>query len=123
MAYFLLLRAPVPCLSHEDRVLLAHATGLRYTHKFQRPKQFARLGRESDEQVARVLGAAMRLGAVYSGRSAVLLSKASLKTTKSKLVMEVASDCEDMVSATVQKRFSQLATFMDLDGQIIIGEA
>jgi len=120
MAYFLLLRAPVPCLSHEDRVLLAHATGLRYTHKFQRPKQFARLGRESDEQVARILGAAMRLGAVYSGRSAALLSKASLKSTKSKLVMEVAPDCEDMVSATVQKRFSQLATFMDLDGQIVI---
>lgn len=123
MAYYLLLRAPVPCLSHEDRVLLAHATGLRYTHKFQRPKQFARLGRESDEQVARILGAAMRLGAVYSGRSAALLSKANLKATKSKLLMEVAPDCEDMVSATVQKRFSQLATFMDLDGQISLDKA
>lgn len=122
MAYFLVLRAPVPCLSHEDRVFLAHATGLRYTHKFQRPKQFARLGRESDEQVARILGAAMRLGAVYSGRSAALLGKARLKHTKSRLILDVDPDCADMVSATVSKRFSQLATFMDMDSQVVVGQ-
>lgn len=122
MAYYLLLRAPIPCLSHEDRVLLAHATGLRYTHKFQRPKDFTRFGRESDEQVARVLGAAMRLGAAYSGRSATMLKQASLKATKSKLILEVDAGCEDMVSATVEKRLGQLATFMDLDAQVSIAE-
>ena len=120
MAYYLILRAPVSCLTHEDRVFLAHATGLRYTHKFKRPAEFTRLGRESDEQVARVLGAAMRLGAVYSGRSAALLGKARLKATKSKLILDVDADCSDMVSATVEKRLSQLATFMDLDAQITV---
>lgn len=118
MAYYLILRSPIRAVSHDDRVLLAHATGARYTHKFQRPKQFARIGRESDDQLARIMGAAMRLGAVYSGRSAPLLSQVALKPSKSKLVLEVDRDCEDMISGTVRKRFEQLATFMDLDSEI-----
>ncbi|MCH2458854.1 MAG: hypothetical protein MK186_12505, partial [Henriciella sp.] len=97
---------------------LAHATGARYTHKFQRPKPFARLGLESDDQLARIMGAAMRLGAVYSGRSAPLLKQVKLKASKTKLVLEVEPGCEDMISGTVKKRFEQLATFMDLDAQI-----
>ena len=118
MAYYLILRSPIRAVSHDDRVLLAHATGARYTHKFQRPKQFARIGRDSDDQLARIMGAAMRLGAVYSGRSAPLLSQVALKPSKSKLVLEVDGDCEDMISGTVRKRFEQLATFMDLDAEI-----
>ena len=118
MAYYLILRSPVRCISHEDRVFLAHATGARYTHKFQRPKAFARLGRDSDEQIARIAGAAMRLGAVFSGRSAPLLKQARLRTTKSKLVLEVRRENADMVSETVEKRLGQLATFMDLDAQV-----
>lgn len=120
MAYHLLLRAPVTCLNHEDRVLLAHAVGLRYTHKFQRPKDFTRLGRDSDEQVARILGAAMRLGAVYSGRSAALLRSVKLRSTREKLLLEVDADAQNMISATVEKRFSQLATVMDLDSKIAV---
>lgn len=119
-AYYLLLRAPVGSLAHEDRALLAHAVGARYTHKFQRPKPLTRLGRDSDVQLARVLGAAMRLGAVYSGRSAHLLEQAQLKTTKSKLTLIVREGCEDMISATVQKRLNQLANFLDLDAQISV---
>lgn len=121
MAYFLILRSPVRCLTHEDRVLLAHAIGARYTHKFQRPREFTRLGRESDEGLARILGAAMRLGAIYSGRSALLLQQVRLRTTKSKLILEVRTGHEDMISATVEKRLSQLATFMDLDAQVSVG--
>jgi len=118
LAYHLILRAPIRCFSHHDRVLLAHATGARYTHKFQRPKALTRLGRESDDQLARTLGAAMRLGAVYSGRTAALLKHVSLRTTKSKLILQVKPGFEDMVSATVIKRFNQLAALMDLDAEI-----
>ncbi|MAN73142.1 MAG: exopolyphosphatase [Henriciella sp.] len=118
MAYYLILRSPIRGISHDERVLLAHATGARYTHKFQRPKAFTRLGLDSDDQLARIMGAAMRLGAVYSGRSAPLLKQARLKPSKSKLVLEVQPGCADMVSGTVKKRFEQLATFLDLDAQI-----
>jgi exopolyphosphatase/guanosine-5'-triphosphate,3'-diphosphate pyrophosphatase len=118
MAYFLILRAPVRSVSHEDRVLLAHAIGARYTHKFQRPGEFARLGRDADDQLARIMGAAMRLGAVYSGRTAPLLKQVQLKVSKSRLTLEVREGCEDMVSATVRKRLEQLATFMDLDAYV-----
>lgn len=118
LAYYLILRAPIRCVSHQDRVLLAHATGARYTHKFQRPKALTRLGRESDDQLARALGAAMRLGAVYSGRSAALLKHVSLRTSKSKVFLDVRPGFEDMVSATVIKRFEQMATFLDLDAEI-----
>ncbi|WP_300378484.1 Ppx/GppA family phosphatase [Henriciella sp.] len=120
MAFYLILRSPVRCLSHHDRVLLAHAIGARYTHKFRRPKAFARLGRDSDEQVARIMGAAMRLGAVFSGRSAALMKQARLRTTKSKLILEVSPENADMISATVEKRLSQLASFMNLDAQVAI---
>ncbi|WP_158085607.1 Ppx/GppA phosphatase family protein [Henriciella aquimarina] len=122
MAYYLVLRAPVGCLTHEDRALLAHTIGARYTHKFRRPRDFTRIGRESDEQLARIMGAAMRLGAIYSGRSSLLLQQIRLRTTKSKLVLEVREGCEDMISSTVEKRFNQLATFMDLDAQISVEE-
>lgn len=122
MAYYLILRSPIRGITHDERVLLAHATGARYTHKFQRPKPFARLGLESDDQLARIMGAAMRLGAVYSGRSAPLLKQVKLKTSKSKLILEVQPGAEDMISGTVKKRFEQLATFMDLDAQIVTAE-
>ena len=68
------------------------------------------------------MGAAMRLGAVYSGRSAPLLKQVNLKTSKSKLILEVQPGAEDMISGTVKKRFEQLATFMDLDAQIVTAE-
>ena len=71
----------------------------------------------ADGSLSRAI-AAMRLGAVYSGRSAPLLSQVALKPSKSKLVLEVDGDCEDMISGTVRKRFEQLATFMDLDAEI-----
>ncbi len=123
MAYYLILRSPIRSMSHEDRVLLAHATGARYTHKFQRPKAFTRLGRDSDDHLARVMGAAMRLGAVYSGRTAPLLKQIRLRTTKSKLVLDVVPGCQDMVSATVQKRLSQLASIMDLNPEVSVLES
>lgn len=118
MAYYLILRSPIRGITHDERVLLAHATGARYTHKFHRPKPFTRLGLDSDDQLARILGAAMRLGAVYSGRSAPLLKQVRLRVAKSKLILDVQPGCEDMVSGTVKKRFEQLATFLDLDSQI-----
>ena len=122
MAYYHILRSPIGSLTHEDRVLLAHAVGARYTHKFQRPKEFARLGRESDDHLARVLGAAMRLGAVYSGRSAALLKQIQLRATKTKVVFEVKASSQDMVSATVEKRLAQLGSILDLDTQVSVVE-
>ncbi|MEQ9315277.1 MAG: hypothetical protein RLN72_05450 [Henriciella sp.] len=120
MAYYLALRAPIPSITHEERVLIAHAIGARYTHKFQRPKDFARLGRESDDHLARVMGAAMRLGAIYSGRSAALLDQVRLRQTKSKLYLDVQPGSEDMVSATVEKRLSQLASVLDLEPHVAV---
>jgi exopolyphosphatase/guanosine-5'-triphosphate,3'-diphosphate pyrophosphatase len=69
------------------------------------------------------MGAAMRLGAVYSGRTAPLLKQIRLRTTKSKLVLDVVPGCEDMISATVQKRLSQLASIMDLNPEVSVLES
>lgn len=120
MAYYLVLRAPIRCITHGERVLLAHAIGARYTHKFQRPKDFARLGRESDDHLARIMGAAMRLGAIYSGRSAPLLDQVRLRPTKTKLHLDVQKGNEDMISATVEKRLSQLGAVLDLEAHVSV---
>ena len=122
LAYDVVLRAPIPGILHDDRAMLAHAIGCRYSHKFARPPEYVRIGKASDEEVSRILGAAMRLGAVYSGRSSTVLWQASLKPSKTRLTLEVTKGHEAMISETVVKRLSYLANLLDLDAHTTVAK-
>lgn len=113
-----ILRAPIPGLTHQERLFVATAVASRYTFKFElRPKYkaFADKGLFED---ARMIGTAMRLGGVFSGRSAQILETASLNVDNKTLLMRVKSNNKDMVSGTVERRLKQLASLLDRDATV-----
>ena len=63
----------------------------------------------SDQKKASILGRALRLGGVYSGRAGNILEQASLTVKASKLTLKVPEAGKTMVSETVRKRHRQLA--------------
>ena len=63
---------------------------------------------------AKLCGTVMRLGAVYSGRSAAILKTARLEQADSALTLRVDPEYTDLVSETVEHRLDQLAGLMKL---------
>ena len=114
------LRAPLPALSHTERLFAAYAAASRYTFKFREDPQYARLISLSSKRRAKVLGTAMRLGAVYSGRSGPILATARLKESASALSLRVDGNHGDLVSETVERRLGQLAGLMKREAQLVI---
>ena len=70
---------------------------------------------------ARQIGSAMRLGAVFSGRSGPILRRASLARTEDLLQLRVSKADEAMVSDTVVRRLSQTASQLRLKPDVKIG--
>ena len=103
LAYDLTLRGAYTGATHAQRAFMALAVGCRYYKSFRRPKQDRVLMPQTRADRARQLGALMRLGAVFSGRSAPILSYASLDKHDGKLTLRVKSERASMVSETVQK--------------------
>lgn len=110
-----ILRAPLPGLSHEERLFVAYAVATRYSFKFEMPRSVRKLISLKRADEARILGTAMRLGGVYSGRTADVLDGVRLECTKKALRLNVQKDNEDMVSGPVKRRLEQLASLMDLE--------
>ena len=109
LAYDLALRGAYTGASHAQRAFIAMAVGCRYYKSFRRPERDRGLMPQSRADRARQLGALMRLGGVFSGRSAPLLTFASLKRTPEKLILTVDKSRAAMVSETVKKRLAQAA--------------
>ncbi len=103
------LRAPIPALRPEQRVLTALAVAYRYSSKFVLPPDLASLVSEKARNRAEILGTAMRLGGAFSGRSGRLLGRACLERTAGDLTLVVRADDHEMVSETVRRRLRQLA--------------
>lgn len=118
-----ILRAPFPRFSHSDRLISAIAVASRYTFKFQLPAELQSLVSEEQFKAARLLGTAMRLGGVYSGRSAEILKTANLSTNNGSLVLSVRKSNEDMIFGTVKRRHRQLAGLMDREPVLEISNA
>lgn len=109
MAYDQALRAPYSSVSHPERAMIAHAIGRRYEKDFSRPPSHVALTTEAQAERARQLGALMRLGAVFSGRSGPILKRASLRQSSGTLELVVLNRDRALVSETVQRRLSQAA--------------
>jgi exopolyphosphatase/guanosine-5'-triphosphate,3'-diphosphate pyrophosphatase len=117
-AYYQALRAPYVALDHAQRALIAHAVGSRYSRKFDPPKKFRRMNSDAQALRARQLGTAMRLGAVFSGRSGPNLKRAKLVRGDNTLELQVRESDKAMVSETVRKRLNQTAELLDLSAEV-----
>ena len=117
-----ILRAPLPSLSHSERLFAAYAAASRYTFKYREDPHYARLLSMRAKRRAKVLGTAMRLASVYSGRSGPILETARLTVTDKTLCMHVQHDFRDLVSETVERRLAQLAGLMKLHPRLIVDE-
>ena len=120
LAYDLALRGAYTGATHAQRAFIALAVGCRYYKSFRRPDRDRVLMPQTRADRARQLGALMRLGGVFSGRSAPLLEFASLQHTRGKLVLNVEESRAAMVSETVRKRLAQAADRLKLGHKINI---
>lgn len=116
IAFDLVLRAPYPAASHIERVFLARIMARRYGAKLDEiePKLVRRLLDEDLLARADALGAALRLGAELSGRSADLLSKCGLHVVNGCLVLSSSADLKGLIAETVIKRLEQLGATLRL---------
>ncbi|MGB2177408.1 MAG: Ppx/GppA family phosphatase [Hyphomonas sp.] len=121
MAYDQALRAPYTGVSHAERAMIAYAVGCRYQKDFKRPGEYVGLTSESQAERAKQLGSAMRLGAVFSGRSGPILRRAKLSREGDKLCLSVGKTDKAMISETVSRRLAQTANTLRLQPDIRIG--
>ncbi len=110
-----ILRAPLPSLHHPDRLFTAFAVASRYTFKFRAPEEIEKILPAELRAQARLVGTAMRLGGVFSGRSAGILKTAKLNLCAKYLRLQVLSKNQDMISETVRRRHAQLAGLLDVE--------
>lgn len=114
MAFEKALYAPLSGVSHTERVFLAAAVGWRYSRQFSVPKPLAGLLSAKQMRRARQVGHVMRLGAVFSGRSADILSLANIEKRGDRLVLCLPRSEAAMVSETVERRLNQTADILGL---------
>ncbi len=117
------LRAPVPGMSHDERLFAGFAVACRYMFKFETEDDLRPLMSSNMRKQARMLGTAMRLGSVYAGRSGPILATARLKADADTLTLSVDPAYGDLVSATVERRLGQLAGLRKLDAGLVFDEA
>jgi exopolyphosphatase/guanosine-5'-triphosphate,3'-diphosphate pyrophosphatase len=106
-----------------ERVFLAAATYYRYSHRGSpEPRALIQKLLDEDRQArARALGAAMRLGADLSGRSAALLHQCTLSVQNGRLRLSGAPSAAAIATETVAKRLDQLGEVLGLKGQLAFG--
>ncbi|MEZ5985621.1 MAG: hypothetical protein R3B94_06685 [Hyphomonas sp.] len=121
MAYDQALRAPYHGVTHAERAMIAYSVGCRYQKDFKRPGEYIGLTSEPQAERAKQLGSAMRLGAVFSGRSGPILRRATLSRDGDKLCLNVSKADQAMVSETVSRRLAQTANALRLQPEIRIG--
>nr|WP_070959521.1 Ppx/GppA family phosphatase [Hyphomonas sp. Mor2] len=120
LVYEQVLRAPVPALSHPQRLFAAYAAASRYTFKYIEEPAYAGMLKLSMKRRAKILGCAMRLAAVYSGRSGPILATARLSVADGALCMHVDRDYSDLISDTVERRLGQLSGLLKLHPRLIV---
>jgi exopolyphosphatase / guanosine-5'-triphosphate,3'-diphosphate pyrophosphatase len=120
MAYDQVLRGPYSAITHAERGLLAHAIGCRYDRGFKRPIEFVSLNTDLQADRGRQLGSAMRLGAVFSGRSGPILQRAKLSRKGETLELRVRKADMAMISETVERRLEQTASLLRLKAKVAL---
>ncbi len=114
LAFELVARAPLPGLSHRDRAALALAVASRFKRGLRNDVSEGLLDPATAGK-ARALGALMRLGADFSGRSATLLAHSKLTCNNGVLHLKVSNPYRSLVSESVDRRLQQAATELGMD--------
>lgn len=115
LSYDLVRHGPFAGVGHIERLFLACAAGRRYSKGFKPPEADTALIGEDRSRRARQIGALMRLGAAFSGRTAELLSGASLRIEDGKLIFDPGEHEEAMVSDFVLRRLEQAAATLECE--------
>ena len=103
--------APLPALTHKERVYLALILHSSYTSKGPPENRSEIIGLLSDleQRTARIYGTAMRVGIVASGRTVDLLSSMRLELIDSQLTLHVTPEFSELYSGRVKYRLKKLA--------------
>ncbi len=112
LAFETILRGQFYTLTHAERIFLAAMIGYRYHYNFKLPSALAALLHPRQKELSRILGAALRLGSLVSGRSSNIFDKIQLKLTDDTLSLLFHPAIEDMLSNKVERRLETLAHLM-----------
>lgn len=118
LAYDQALNGPYSNVTHTERAFLALAVGYRYSRNFRPSSRSDGLLDKRQIRLAKRLGAGMRLGAVYSGRSASVLRQSTLVREETRMTLVIKPAQSAMVSTLVERRLQTLAGLMDLEPHI-----
>ncbi|WP_409432568.1 Ppx/GppA family phosphatase [Litorimonas sp. RW-G-Af-16] len=114
------LYAPVAGLTHEERAFLALSLFRSYAAKRACPNARAIETLLSDDQrdFAAIIGEAIRLAIVATGRSSGLLSAFRLKTKGDQLILSVEAGEQALITDQVMFRLKRLATLLGRTGHV-----
>lgn len=114
MAFEQALYSPMSNIDHTGRAFLAASLAWRYSRSFSYPKTMSGLLSSKQQKRARQLGQVMRLGCVFSGRSADILKFAQLEVMGGRLVFRLDRDNAPLVSEIVERRLNHASDAMGL---------
>ena len=122
LAFDQVLRAPLAGQSHAERAYLAQAVFSRYSSAAAQPEG-ALLSRVADADIireARMLGAALRLGADLCGRNPELLKGARLTLGKGALTLAARpKDADLLLGEQTRKRLANLAEALEVEARVV----
>jgi exopolyphosphatase / guanosine-5'-triphosphate,3'-diphosphate pyrophosphatase len=123
IAFDLVLRAPYPAASHMERVFLARTLARRYGAKLDEvePVLVRRLLDEERLARAEALGAALRLGADLSGRSASLLGRCRIAHENGVLTLSTTPALKGLFAEQAVKRLEQLGKALKTPVAVRVG--
>lgn len=114
------LYAPLSGLTHKERAYLALILFHSYTSKTRTSNQDAinLLLTQRERNAAQVLGSAIRLAVVASGRSPELLKQLSVRADKKELVISSKAAWSNVLTKRVEHRLRKLGDLLDFDVRV-----
>ena len=119
-AFYKTLSMPLVGFDHQDRVEMALSVLYRYQSNDSLPtvqKVMAMLSRK-DQHRAKALGYALRLAHTISGGAPGILTKSSLRLTKSRLILSIPKGDPAYVLTAFDRPLERLARHLSLDPMI-----
>ena len=122
-AFGQVLTAPFAGASHRTRAMIAASVFHRYSGDEDFPQSMALPGLldKEEEKRALLLGLAWRFAFSLSASAAGELANYRLRTTPSKVILEVPTRREAIAGEPVQKRLGELADALGRKGEILVG--
>ena len=119
-SFMRVLRLPISGISHRQRTMLALIVYFRYNGGREQYEvgQVKSLLEKKDQDLASMMGKALRFAHVISGGAPGVLPCVSLKVYKKSLELSVSESDRDLITGSVEKLFYELAKSLGLTGEI-----